>query len=114
MQPGPLCSFRNRRLSLRWRRNRPRVRSPPPPLSRSLKDKEVPEQPSGMAASGQRRPDAAGESLATNDAVSSAWAHTEGDTLPSAVARIAEAWPSIRSHRQDATLTLVDIAIQRR
>jgi hypothetical protein len=81
-----------------------RVRFPPPPLCKSLKDKELPEQPSGMAASGQRRPDTAGPSMAPFGAISAG--QKDLSTGP-AIALIAEMWPQLPCHIRTAILTLV-------
>jgi hypothetical protein len=87
---------------------RTRIRFPPPPLPKSLKDNELPEQRSGLAASGQRRPDAACPSMASFDAVVAASLHCNNEPLSPAVAQIAAAWPGLPPHIRDAILTLVD------
>ena len=89
--------------------NRRRVRFPPPPLPKSLKDKELPEGPKGLAASGQRAPDAAGHCLASNDAAS---AFAREVTLPPAITRIVVAWPNLPPHIRDAIGTLVEASGQ--
>ena len=85
-----------------------RVRFPPPPLSNSLNDNELPKWPNGLAASGQRRPDAAGQRLASDDAILVLPSSGNAIALTPAVVRIAEAWPSLPPHICEAILTLVD------
>jgi hypothetical protein len=51
-----------------------------------------------LAASGQRRPDAAGQILAIND------------TIPESLCRLIEAWPKLPPHIQSAILALLDAA----
>jgi hypothetical protein len=79
-----------------------------------LSDNELPEETSGMAASGQRRTDSAGHSLAFDDAASVVSPDAQAISLPQAVARIAEAWPGLQAHIRKAILTLVDVVIERR
>ena len=52
--------------------------------------------PTGLAASGQRSPDAAGQAVAMNVADSPA------------LAQLLEAWPSLPPHIRETILTLVD------
>jgi hypothetical protein len=68
----------------------------------------LPEQPSDLAASGQRRPDAAGPSMASSDAVAAASLHCNNEPLSPAVAQIASAWGGLPPHIREAILTLVD------
>jgi hypothetical protein len=77
------------------------IRFPPPPLSNSLNDNELLNGSTDMAASGQRRPDAAGRPLSLTGT-------NQSTPLPPAVARIADAWPHLPPHIQDAMGTLID------
>ena len=61
-----------------------------------------------MAASGQRRPDAAGQQLASSDALLVLPSLGKAIPVPPAVAGLAEAWPSLPPHIREAILTLVD------
>jgi len=73
-----------------------------------LKDNELSDDASGLAASGQRRLGSASPSVALDVAVSAALHTSESGSLPAAVARVAEAWPSLSPHIREAILTLVD------
>jgi hypothetical protein len=87
------------------------IRFPPPPFSKSLDDSELPEQPSGMAASGQRRQGGAGLSLAADDAlITRSLEPIEGSPL-SDLARVVEVWPCLAQDVRAAILTLADLAI---
>jgi len=90
-----------------------------------------------VAASGQRRPDAAGQRWASDDALlvlpslgkAISLYYIAGRrkflsllvlpslgkaiSVPPAVARIAEAWPTLPPHIQEAVLTLVEAGIPR-
>jgi hypothetical protein len=79
-----------------------------------LIDNELPDETSGVAASGQRRSDAAGQQLVSNDAPLVLPALGSAVPLSCDVVRIAEAWPSNPPHIREANLTLVDVAIQQR
>jgi hypothetical protein len=61
-----------------------------------------------VVASGQRRTDAAGQQLASNDALLVLPSLGSVVPLPPAVARIAEVWPELSPHIREAILTLVD------
>jgi len=63
-----------------------------------LNDNELLNRPTGLAASGQRSPDAASQPVAANVANSPA------------LAQLVEAWPNLPPHIREAILTLVDAA----
>jgi hypothetical protein len=77
-----------------------------------LNDNDLPDKPSGLAASGQRRPDADGQQLASNDALLVLPASGEAITVPPAVALIAKAWEVLPPHVREAIVTLVDAGKQ--
>jgi hypothetical protein len=82
-----------------------------PPLCNALIVNELQEEPAGLAASGQRRLDAAWQQLASDDAL--LVLPFAGRVIPFApdVARLAEAWPNLPPHIREAILTLVDAGV---
>lgn len=64
--------------------------------------------PTGLAASGQRRPHAAGQSVATNDATLALPSSGNAASVSPALARIAEAWDELPPHVREAITLLVD------
>ena len=78
---------------------RKRVRFSPPPLSNSLNCNGLLDEPNGLAASGQRSPDAASRSVTTIDVASST------------LRRLIEAWPFLPPHIREAILTLIDASL---
>ena len=113
MQRGTVGSYRNRIGRPRLRRSRRKARFPPPPLSNSLNDNELPEGPTALVASGQRLPGIAGQSVAADDVTSTAPSFGLDGPPTSAIARITKVWPSLPPHIREAIMTLVDVAMQR-
>lgn len=86
------------------------VRFPPPPFSNYLKGKELQDSPPALAAPGQRCQSRESPSPASDDADSQPTSQSQSVPLPPAVARIADAWPSLPPHIREAIRTLVDAA----
>lgn len=64
-----------------------------------------------MVASGQRRPDAAGQQLASDDAFLVLPSSGKAVSVSPAVVRIAEAWDELPPHVREAITLLVDSAL---
>jgi hypothetical protein len=94
-------AFSMRTSSVRYHQRR-RFRFPPPPFSNSLNDNQLPDEPSGLAACGQRQSCPVCHSLATAD--------TE---IASAFQFVAAAWPDLPPHIREAILALVNAACPR-
>jgi hypothetical protein len=71
----------------------------------------LPDQVSGMAASGQRRQGSASPSMASNDAVETVPSNIQLGSLPPAIFRIAEAWADLPPHIREAIQTLIDAVL---
>lgn len=87
-----------------------RVRFPPPPLCNELKDNDLGDSTSAVAAPGQRCQSPECPSPASSDAVSQPTSQSQSVSLSPAVARIADAWPSLPPHIREVIQTLVDAA----
>jgi len=102
---------RRRPTAARHRALRMRAGCPLSPFPKSLIDNELPDQAFGVAAPGQRCPGLAGHSMASIVANLEARSHSEGVSLPLAVARVVEAWPRLATHIREAIQTLVDAGL---
>jgi hypothetical protein len=76
-----------------------------------LKDNELLDQASGMAASGQRLQGSASPSMAWDGIASAASSNPPSVPIPPDVVRIADAWAVLPPHIREAILTLVDAAV---
>lgn len=85
-----------------------RLRFPPPPLPKHLKDNGLQESPRAMAAPGQRRQSPERPSPAFDDADPQSTSENQSVCLPAAVAWIADAWSSLPPHIREAMLTFID------